>query len=564
MASPIRLGADGFFRTTDGQTFIPLGGFHGNVMPTPMLRLSDAEMARVKPLLWSRNNLDLYDASDETLEVWFKGLEDNGVTAIRLFPRARVSHDVLDLCGKLNPRLSAAFSRAFAAAARHNIRILLQIMPEPDRTCYLNPRDIDPVVLPAFTKEDLDKLTPAQKRFLVDRKPATLNNYFSDPDVLACQKLYLQSALEWLAKEPQVFAIEIYNEQGWQTGDVDGQSGKVYTYPFEAQEIEWTRQLVDVIKKRLPDMPVCLSHPGFGISGMDPLLWTKGAGTTFYEAHLYAGLCGENDKADFAAITAASGVLIQSLTPNLTGEWGVLNRRVPADLRRRAHRDAIWLSVLSGQPGFMQWTYDYPEEYRWPNKVLSSLPKGFSPQPAAVAVDVGDAYRAFQNNSRYPLFKPDVFFPAFAHNKQKQADENLKRLFAAYMRALELGVPVRYVMAPDGAMPLDQFLSADPSRFAHPLQAVGGFQLSYLKDRNSATWVAYLRSRTIQNAEGFFLGAPKSNPLSLKLALPPGNYAVRIVNIQTNEDRTTNAAADGTVNIADNTSDEFAIVISGK
>ena len=42
MANQINLSHDGWFRLTGGMPFIPLGGFHANVIPMSLLSLSEA------------------------------------------------------------------------------------------------------------------------------------------------------------------------------------------------------------------------------------------------------------------------------------------------------------------------------------------------------------------------------------------------------------------------------------------------------------------------------------------------------------------------------------------
>lgn len=579
-AGPVRLSPqDGCFHYQDGSLFVPLGGFHGNVMPISMLNLTDAQRKKFEPYLWN-GCLDLLDAPEPVLKQWYKHLSENGITAIRLFPRARAGLDLLDLCGKLNPELQAAFHRAFAAAQPYGIRFMLQIMGEPERTCYMNADALATYVIPRYTPEEIARLLPAQQRFLSDRKCVTLDQYFTDSDVLACQQLYVQELVKWLATEPQVFALEIYNEQGWANVQVDGKWEHVFTFPYEEQERQWTIAIARMIRRGrgLPYMPVCISLPGFGVTGLDPLKWSTPGGSSYYRflsPHLYAGLCGSNENADFPLVTAATSAIIGASTPSLTGEWGILNSHAPADLLRRNQRDAIWLSLMARAPGFMQWDYTFLEEYREVARIFSALPKEFRPTPPVLAVDISPQYQAFQTNTRYPLFAAGKLFPAFPFNQQKQQDPNLKQILAAYRRSLDLGQPIRFVLSGSG-MPLDKFMAFEPNdttyRYRRPVRAVGGYQLAYLWDYSSRVCVGYLRSRKVEKVDGHYLAVPAEAPLTLQFAFLPGQqYVCRLINLNTGAVTrqtftctpiTAKSGAPTSMVVSDKTSEDYAVVIT--
>lgn len=568
-ANPVRLAGDGWFRLSNGKLYVPLGGFHGNEIPLAMVRLSAAERQRVEPHLWSAQttgglgHIDFFDAGDETLRQWFRTLAGNGITAVRLFPRARIGVDVLDLCGRPNPELEAVFERAFRAARPYGIRFLLQIIPEPNLSCYANPDSLKRHVLPRLEKEELARLTPAEKRFIVERRHVKLAEWFTDPDVLACQKLYLDRVLGWVTRQPQIFALEVYNEQGWSEAPFGEKRLSVFGYPWEDAEIRWTAEIVRFIKQRLPGMPIALSHPGFGVTGLDPLRWSERAGVDFYSSHMYAGLCGENEAMDFAAASGATGAIIGAGLVNFLGEWGVLNSAAPPDVRRLAHRDAIWLSLMAGTPGFMQWTYEFPEEYRWPARILAALHKGFSPERPALTVDVGEAYEQFHTNTRYPLFSPAKLFPAFPFNRQKQADGNLRRIFAAYRRSLDIGAPIRFSVADSGGLSLDGFAALDPATLARPIRAIGGYQLAYLADPKTATWLAYLRSRKVQAFGRQYLGVRAEAPLRIELDLPPGRYQSCLIDLTSSKLRAGRVEARSAIEVGVTSHDYVLVVMPG-
>jgi len=541
---------DGWFHSAAGGLFVPLGGFHGNVLPLAYLKLSPAERRRLEPLVWDaqktagQGHVDISDVSDDTLRQWFRFLARNGVTAVRLFPRNHVGGDTLDLCGKLNPELSRAFSRAFAAARPYGIRFLLQILPEPVISGYWNHSLFERYALPRYSRHELEQLVPCQQRFLREGKHMEHADWFTDADVLACQKLYLASALEWVAREPQVFALEVYNEQGHSRPP----PGREREFPadWEDAEIRWTAGIVRSIHERLPQMPVTISHPGHGISGYDPVRWSARTGVDFYSAHFYAGLCGEYAGADFAAVTAASSAVVAASIVNFPGEWGVLDSPAPEEVRRRAHRDALWLTLLSGAPGFMQWTYEFLDEYRWAARVFRSLPRDFSPARAEWQRDISDEWRAFES---VPATKEP---PYYMLGRPRRSDENLRRIFAEYWEGLEEGRPVAFRMGPQPA--------GEPP--PPPLQAVGGFQLTYLADPVHRAWIAYLRSREVRAFGPHFFGVPVARPLSLRLDLPPGRYVVEAIRLGDGGVRRWKAQARAELRISEQTDADYVVIVS--
>jgi hypothetical protein len=544
-SSDVRLAPDGWFRNGAGELFVPLGGFHANMIPLSMVKLSPEERLRVGPHIWADQttaglgHVDLWDASDELMRQWFGLLAANGVTAVRLFPRARIGEDVLDICGRLNPKLRDVFHRAFAAARPYGIRVLFQIIPEPWLTGYMSRDALERHVLPHYTEDDLARLTSAQRRFLIDRKLVSRESgdWFTDPDVLACQKRYLEEALAWIEDEPQVFALELYNEQG---------SG-----PDEAAELRWTEEVVRFIKQRLPEMPVTISHPGSGLTAFDPLKWSRQSSVDFYSSHLYAGQCGANPRVDFAAVTGATTALLRAGIVNFPGEWGVLDSKAPEAIQRRSHRDALWLSLLAGGPGFMQWTYDFPDEYRRAFEVFQSLEKRFSPGASAVVVDIGRAYREFHDEARHN--------PAERFKAAKRGDANLRAMYDAYRHSLDIGVPVSFSLS--GGLALDRFTKSKAKEFARPIEAQGGYQLAYVSDPNSRVWIAYVRNRTVQAFGPHFLGVPRESKLRLRFRLPDGRYDAEVIDLETGRGLRRMIGHDETLEIAKRTSSDYVVVV---
>jgi hypothetical protein len=548
-AGEVTLSPDGWFRTADGELFVPLGGFHGNELPVASLGLSAEEYQRLEPHLFTaqktagQGHVDLWDASDEMMRGWFRTLAAEGVTAIRVFPRARVNGDTLDLCGKLNPELRQVLSRAFAAARPYGIRFLVQILPEPTISGYWNHTLAERYALPRYSKEELARLTPAQRRFLIEGKHVEHTTWFEDPDVLACQKLYLESALAWIATEPQVFALEVYNEQGWSRPPPERQ--REFPTDGEDAEIAWTREIVSFIHQRLPGMPVAISHAGYGVTGYDPIRWSARTGVDFYSGHFYAGDCGENARVDFAAVTAASSAVVRAGVVNFPGEWGVLKTGIPESVRRRAQRDALWLTLLAGAPGFMQWAYDFLDEYRWPARVLRALPRGFSPGAPPAADNISVRWSAFQKSPA--AHKP----PRYQVSSERRTDPNFRRILLEYRRSLSRGVPLAFKLSGRNIAPAPA-----------PLRAQGGYELAYLADTARRTWVAYLRSRRTGVFNGLFLGVPVKAPLRIRFRLPAGDYHAALIDLGTSSVVRFEPRPRSTLSVSRGTDTDYVLVVT--
>jgi hypothetical protein len=246
---------------------------------------------------------------------------------------------------------------------------------------------------------------------------------------------------------------------------------------------------------------------------------------------------------------------------NLNGEWGVFSSPVPADIKRLTHRDALWLSLAAGQPGFMQWTYEFPDEYKQLSRVVSSLPKEFSPARPAMVIDIGEAWKAFQDNTRYPLFQPGKLFAAFPFNRQKQADANLQKMLQAYRRSLEFGVPITFTMDGRDAVSPDDFAAMDLAKTSRPVHAEGGYDSSWLMDANSRTWVAYFRNRKVQCYGRHCVGVPHKAPLEIVLDLPDGTYRTELINLTRASSETRPVRAHDRLRISENTTDDYVLVI---
>jgi hypothetical protein len=218
---------------------------------------------------------------------------------------------------------------------------------------------------------------------------------------------------------------------------------------------------------------------------------------------------------------------------------------------------------MAHSPGSMQWTYEFPEEYRRPAAIIAALPKDFSPERPKLAVDIGEAYRQFHDNTRYPLYSPDKLFPAVPFLRQKQTDANLQRIFAAYRRSLDIGVPVRFTMSRGGgSLSLEEFAALEAATIRRPIRATGGYQLAYLADTRSRTWLAYLRSRKVEAFGRQFLGVRVEKPLRIDLDLPPGQYHAYLIDLDSAGVRASKLAAQGSIDVAARTTHDYVLLVT--
>jgi len=229
----------------------------------------------------------------------------------------------------------------------------------------------------------------------------------------------------------------------------------------------------------------------------------------------------------------------------------VLDSKAPEEILRRSHRDALWLSLLAGGPGFMQWTYDFLEEYRRASEIFHSLPKRFSPERPGPVVNIGPEYRGYHDEAGYPR---EALFRA-----ERRTDPRLRKIYEAYKHSLDIGVPVSFSLS--GGMPLETFLGLRSKAFPRPIEAEGGYQLAYLADSSHRVWIAYLRNRRVRAFEKHFLGEPKESRLRLRFRLPEGNYDAEIVDLTAGRTLHRRIAHNATLDIARRTSNDYVVVI---
>jgi len=547
-------------------TYLALGGFYGNVISAEDLRAEEPDNPELAKLLAGAERkgwIEWDRADDELWHAWFAHLNRRGVTALRLFPRRKVNGDVLDLCGKINHSLLDLMGRFMAAAAGYGIRFLLIVMPEPDQTGYLKKEYLKKWVAPAYTSAELKKLPAAQRRFVVEKRTVPLAEYFSDPDVWACQRQYLDVLIEWVKKEPQVFALEIVNEQGWW--------GERFHWDLEEATVAWGARVAEYIRKRAPQIPICLSHPGFGILGYEPLRWSRETPVDFYSPHFYAGLGGERRGMDFGLVTDLVMNYAAAVKPAFMGEWGILSPKVSPGLRQLALRDALWFSVLNASPGLMQWTngsrYDF--EYKKAREILEPLRLDQKERRRpAIGVDVTRTASALASNDLYENYKTDPWKLAGS----KARSEAYTDLLRCTQFFLNQGVafdftdkPAQYEVT---AVPAQGHEIEIPES-ERPFIFSPGYQCKCAAFGEWETIVAYFRNVEEVVAEGFNVRGQVPRPFQVAWQLPkrprgarsgPWHYRLTVYNLDNDEVQQSRVARESSVDFGNAVANDFVFV----
>lgn len=547
-------------------TCFAFGGLYGNAISATELRAKHPKSKELKSLLTGTRKegwIEWDKAPEELWHIWFAYLRDAGINALRLFPRMKDNGDVLDLCGRVNKPLLELMERYIATAADYGIGFSLIVMPEPTRTGYLKKPHIKKFVIPHFKKSEIAKLPAAQKRFVQQQKTVSLADYFIDPDVWACQRLYLDELVAWIKTQPQIFSLEVVNEQGWW-------NEKFHWEDEEATEA-WGSRIVDYLHKKIKKLPVCISHPGFGILGYEPLRWTRETPIDYYSPHLYCGIGGAKRGLDFGLVSDLVINYASALKPAFLGEWGIVSDKVDARLRQLALRDALWFSILNASPGMFQWinAADHNGEYKQARAILDPLTLDKLPrQMPLVGVDVSKTASALDSRELYEDRKGDPW--EFAEKKALgEAFVNLERCTEYF---LNHGVAFDFTLTPQ-----DYKYSGEASRFQEievpPDHCLFAFSPSYqCKYAAFGEWeviVAYFRNVEPVVAGGFNLRAQAPRPFQVAWQLPkrprgakggPWHYRLTVYNLDTGEEKGGRVARDSSVDFGNDATNDFVFV----
>ena len=523
----ICLAKSGYFVRGDGRPFVPLGGFYANWVQdaTP-----NGEWGKITSFTYT---------SDEDKVRWMKFLHENGVTAMRLMLRTHHPNNTtepMDLGGRVNQALLAEAIRYTDLGRRFDLQFQLVVHEDYTKPVYINDRHFELYTLPAFEGEKLDALPAAQRRFVRDRRlDGTIEEKYADPDVIACQDLYVRELLPALRGNPQVFAYELENE-------------------MVGCPLDWANHAIATIRELDPKRLVCVSHGGGGLLTADPVWWQRGAKIDFYNPHLYPDEATSKD-IDYGAavslLTRYGRMAGPSFLGESSGDQFCWHPNVAA--RRWVMRDIIWMSLTGGSPGVFFWNARGPEvqEFKLAKEAMEQLDlANFRRAKPEIGIDV-----------RHPLKDGNWFQTP----EGRRAYATMGRYVQHY---LSEGVDFDFTLTPDQysqSATLAQFAPPKPRR--RLFASCEGWQASYLADADGHETLLYVRNyagseRWLSNGEqtprGQQLRTRAVRPLKVQSQME-GSFRVSICDLDEKTIRQTTLESPGTIDLGA-TDHDFAMV----
>ena len=358
--NPITINRNGYF-VHDGKLFLPLGGFYAN-WPSAQ-PASDGAIQRA---------IDLFPCGPVPYKYGYPWPPDverkvadyldlykrNGVTALRLMLRN------LDIAGDVDEVQLKGVLHLLDLGKARGIRFSIVLFEDYDKPVYGNKKILDTLVLPKYSKADLDQLPPHRAEFLIRQRlvdgakltqeERQRNPYprYTDRNVIACQKDYLDALIPYLTDRDEILCYELENEM---------------IHP----PLSWVNEMSDYIRSIDPLTPVVGNpHPH---DWPVPLAW-RGSAVDVYNFHPYTD--GEKYADHGAIVFMKSKWSMAAGKPMFTGEGGIQHRMASSGDQARTIRDLIWLPMACGASGSYMWTaFDLSElkEFGKVQAALSSL-----------------------------------------------------------------------------------------------------------------------------------------------------------------------------------------------
>lgn len=565
----VRWNSHGKFEYENGQTFVPYGGVYANFIETAKAGIiPDRErLSRGNADWYGGGILEFNEATDDENRQWLRYLREEGMNFTRMFCRGQMQpcQDPLDIGGAVNQPLFEKVRRFFDIAHEEGLYVHFVTCQEPRQSVYMNQDVLLQRALPLYTAEQIHDLPAHRRRWLDPATPrATDDNYFTDPDVLACHRDYLAELGKLLGDHPALLCVEVYNESQWGS----------FHWDVHDQEIAWSKQIVDALHEFFPGKPATMSIAGFGIAAHDMLLWRERVPMEFLSPHAYQLLAGTSARADFAMMTDAILNFTQAECPTFMGEWdpGSYPIEEPA---RLLTRDAAWFSVLSNCPGFGMWMARGYGEFEIPRKVMEAIDFAhFKPKAPELTVDVSKEYDFFHSLEANPSetchLPEDVWCPHRESDKKhrycvKMQSHELQDIYNFARFALIRGVSYRFTRNPrkySGTWCLQHIGTHHLEKIRRPLVPTERCaQLKYLSAADDSVHVAYVR-----NGRPFAFNhqAGRCKPLPHRVTIDTDldggpNYELEIWNLDTRTSEKKTVPAKGRIDLGV-TADDYALV----
>jgi len=498
------------------------------------------------------------------VSVWrkfFKHLQSEGYTAIRMFPRgdsAGSSWEGLDIGGRLNKSLLNTMFKYFDVAAEYGIKVQLCLFSQMECSFYCQPYTRRQWGVRLFTQEEIENAPAFQQRFL--KNPDDLvdyNDYFSDPDVRACNKQFLDEIIPLVAANPNVYMVEISNELGWASPHANPLN--TFRWEITSSYLDWTRDMVAHIHKLAPAMPVCISNPGVGILGHDPIQWIQESEVDVFSMHLYPDICGYIPGSDYAQIADVTLRYAHSASPTMYGEWQLLgdmnmdNRPDKNRIEQLLARDMVWFTLLSGAPGCVSWRAQAHGEYTSACQVFKRLDgRDLALAKAPLKINIKPMLEKMiamiDGGSPTCRFTEERWCPdQSATDKKhrycaKMESPEYKAIINAGIWSLETGVDYTLTQESEG-ISLMKLSKKDFLKQSAPLKTPQGYQTKTMLTKDGRTLLIYLRNyRHLPVMRGtgdkqftlFGLRTQQAVPLTLDFQLDK-KYKVEIFDLDTRE-----------------------------
>ena len=364
---------NGNFANLDNENmFFPIGAF-ANYFPAEII-CSSATRGRSD----GADLLEFHNLAREDWKRFLERLKREGYTAIHLYPRGINVNDAwegLDCGGQVNKELLSQMLDYINLAGSYGIRTQLDLFTQPETSVYCSAATQLMFGTRFRSREEEEAAPPYVRRFCSGAAhTVSYEKYFLDQDVRRCNIRFLEILLPQIAENPNIFALELVHELGWR-GPYAARPN-TFAWTSEQAILDWGAEMIQVVRRLAPHLPVCVSSPGTGVFGHEILCWTQRLQPDFYSLHLFPQFCGHlNGSGDFASVVEFSLKYAQAGGCAMIGEWecgGHMGQLSEWYLQLCA-RDIVWFSFSSGAPGVIARLAHSCGEYRSVEPVLQRL-----------------------------------------------------------------------------------------------------------------------------------------------------------------------------------------------